>query len=91
MKKPHTPTKIIYLCVGDKCKQLGNKELAKQLKEKVKEIGLKHSVEIVKTECLGRCKFAPVGSIQPANEWFHQLNPKELKKIFSEAIEEDDA
>lgn len=89
MKRPHTPQKIFCLCTGDKCKHFGNKELAKYLRHKVKEEGLKHQIEIIKMECTGRCKFAPVGFIQPDNEWFYDLHPKELKHIFVTEIEKE--
>lgn len=68
-KTPKTPEQTIYCCTGSKCKKKGGKELAKSLKQLIKEAKLKGKVKVVKTGCNDFCKFAPVVSIQPKNEW----------------------
>lgn len=88
MSKFHAPEKAIYVCVGSKCGKRGGKEMCKELKELIKEKGLKDDVEIVKTECTDRCKFAPILSIQPANVWLREYSEKDAARIFKLAFQD---
>ena len=87
MSKFHQPEKAIYVCVGSKCGKRGGKDMCKELKHLIKENGLKDTVEIVKTECTDRCKFAPVLSVQPANVWLKEYDERDAVRIFRIASE----
>lgn len=87
MSKFHSPDKVIYVCVGSKCGKRGGKSICKELKDLVKTNGLKGEVEIIKTECTDRCKFAPVLSIQPANVWLKEYDSAEVEKILKIALQ----
>jgi NADH:ubiquinone oxidoreductase subunit E len=76
-----TPEKVVYICTGSKCKKKGSKDIYKDLKSRLKDEGLNKEIEIIKTECTGRCKFAPVLSIQPANAWLRELNEGDVSQI----------
>ncbi|TAE47001.1 MAG: (2Fe-2S) ferredoxin domain-containing protein [Cytophagales bacterium] len=78
-KKLHTPEKIILVCLGSKCKEKGNKDLVQDLKKTIKENHLKNTCEIIKVNCLGKCKYAPIVSVQPDNVWFSDITQKEIK------------
>jgi len=88
MSKFHAPEKAIYVCVGSKCGKRGGKDMCKELKELIKEKGLKDEVEIVKTECTDRCKFAPILSIQPANVWLKEYSEKDAPRILKMAFQD---
>jgi (2Fe-2S) ferredoxin len=81
MSKFHQPDRVIYVCVGSKCSKRGGKEMCKELKHLLKQEDLKDEVEIVKTECTDRCKFAPVLSVQPVNVWLKEYSEKDAPKI----------
>jgi (2Fe-2S) ferredoxin len=81
MGKFHQPEKAIFVCVGSKCGKRGGKEMCKELKHMLKEEGLKDEVEIIKTECTDRCKFAPILSVQPANIWLREYDEKDASSI----------
>lgn len=67
------------MCMGSKCKKY-NKEYYKELKDFLKEKHLHHQIEILKTECTGRCKHAPVACLQPQNIWLIEFSEKEWKQ-----------
>ena len=81
MSKFHQPDSVIYVCVGSKCSKRGGKEMCKELKHLLKQEELRDEVEIVKTECTDRCKFAPVLSVQPVNVWLKEYSEKDAPKI----------
>lgn len=82
----NTPEKVIYVCTGSKCKKKGGKEIGKSIREKIKEIGLKGKVEVIKTDCTDRCDYAPVICMQPANIWLSQTTDQKANEAFNEHI-----
>ena len=62
--------------------------MCKELKDLIKEKGLKDEVEIVKTECTDRCKFAPILSVQPANVWLREYSEKDASRILKLAFQD---
>jgi NADH:ubiquinone oxidoreductase subunit E len=89
MSKFHAPEKAIYVCVGSKCGKKGGKAICKEFKDIIKTNGLKDDIEIVKTECTDRCKFAPVLSIQPANVWVKEYSERDAFKFLKIAYNEE--
>jgi len=83
-KKPKFPDKSIFVCLGSKCKKHGSKEYAKSLKKMFKSKKNSIRMEVFKTECTGRCKFAPVLCIQPENEWHIQYDYEVLGTLFED-------
>lgn len=75
------PDNIVYVCNGPKCKKRGGKELKKFFKELAKGES-SSEIEVIKTGCTDRCRFAPVVSFQPANEWFPCMNEEKAKEEF---------
>jgi (2Fe-2S) ferredoxin len=55
--------------------------MCKELKHLLKQEDLRDEIEIVKTECTDRCKFAPVLSVQPVNVWLKEYDEKDASKI----------
>ncbi len=85
-QKYQPPQQIVYVCLGSKCKKAGNKDLAKKLKKQIKEAGLKGQVEVIRTECTGRCKLAPVCSLQPTNQWYTEFKEEEIQQTIKQEI-----
>ncbi len=55
--------------------------MVKDLKSWVKEEGLKSKVKVSKSSCLGHCESGITACIYPQNEWFHELEPKNLQAL----------
>lgn len=88
MSKPfNIPSQVLYICTGSKCKKRGGKELCKLFRDQVKSSGLKDTVEIIKTDCTDRCKFAPVMSIQPQNIWLHDVSEYQAAQLFQQYVQ----
>jgi (2Fe-2S) ferredoxin len=87
MSKFETPEKAIFVCVGSKCGKRGGKDMCKELKDQLKQYGLKDKVEIIKMECTDRCKFAPVLSVQPANVWFKEYEERDAIRILQTTLQ----
>ena len=85
MSKFHAPEKAIFVCTGSKCGKRGGKAICKELKDLIKENGLKDEVDVIKIECTDRCKFAPVLSIQPANIWLKEYDESDAPRILKMA------
>lgn len=80
------PDSVIYVCTGKSCKKKGGKEISKQLRGKIKDAGLKNTVEIIKTDCSDRCKTAPNVCFQPLNVWLASQSLSEIEKHFEQLI-----
>lgn len=88
MSKPFKiPNQVVYVCTGSKCKKRGGKELCKLFRDAAKSAGLKDTVEIIKTDCTDRCKFAPVLSIQPQNIWLHDVTEYQVPQLFQQYLQ----
>lgn len=60
--------------------------MCRLFRDLAKEHNLKDKVEIVKTDCTDRCKFAPVMSMQPRNVWLHSVREYEARMLFQQHI-----
>ncbi len=80
MSKFRIPENTLYICVGSKCSKKGSKDLCKSLKSYLLKQGI-DDVELIKTECTDRCKFAPVLAAQPANIWLKEYTAKDVVKL----------
>jgi (2Fe-2S) ferredoxin len=85
-KELKTPESVIYVCAGSKCSKKGSKDIGKQFRQLIKDNGYKNEVEVIKTECTDRCKFAPIVCFQPQNTWYHEVDFLDVKSIFDEEI-----
>jgi (2Fe-2S) ferredoxin len=80
-KGSKAPEKVVYICTGSKCKKKDSKDFYKDLKSTLKDAGLNKEIEIIKTECTGRCKFAPVLAVQPANVWLREYDEGDISQV----------
>jgi (2Fe-2S) ferredoxin len=85
-KSFRTPQQVIYVCTGSKCKKRGGKEISRLLRDCVKSAGRKDSVEIIKTDCTDRCKFAPVMSFQPQNIWLKEVTEQQALQFLDQYV-----
>jgi NADH:ubiquinone oxidoreductase subunit E len=79
------PDKTLYICTDSKCGKRGGKEMYKIAKSFVKYT-TDPEIEVVRTECTDRCKYAPVCSLQPDNIWLKEYSEKEVLKLLSDMV-----
>ena len=79
MGKFTVPDKVLYICTGSKCSKKGGKDMYKLAKAYVKHST--ENIEVVRTECTDRCKYAPVCAMQPGNTWLKEYHQKEVLKL----------
>ena len=84
MSKFHIPETTLYICTGSKCSKRGSKQLYKILKAYFKGAGRKEDIELIKTECTDRCKYAPVLSVQPGNIWLKEYSENEVLQLLED-------
>lgn len=82
MKKPQFPDISLFVCNGSKCGK--HKDFRKMLKSELKNRFSEEEVEVFRTECTDRCKFAPVVSLQPSNIWYYECDEDTIPHIFEE-------
>ncbi len=88
MSKFHVPETALYLCTGSKCSKRGGKETYKYLKSYLKKSGL-DDIELIRTECTDRCKFAPVMAAQPRNIWLKEYTIKDVMQLLEQIAGKD--
>ena len=79
MGKFTVPDKTLYICTDSKCGKKGGKDMYKLAKAYAKVAT--ENIEVVRTECTDRCKYAPVCAIQPGNIWLKEYHQKEVLKL----------
>jgi len=87
-KEKNTPSKLIYICTGDKCKKRGGKEISKLLGSYAENHGL-NDVGIIKTHCTDNCKHGPVVCLQPDNAWHFHVDEHKAIALLKNLREKD--
>jgi len=83
----------VFCCHGGDCTKNGAREALKELRAQIRELGLKHEVRIVKTECADECKNGPIvivgaetGSTPSGLAWYRKVHPKDAASIAAEHL-----
>ena len=92
--KPRSETTYsVFCCQGSDCTKAGAKEILKEFRDEIKDSGLKRRTHIVKTQCAGLCKCAPVVAVfaeQPQGVqplvWYGKLKLKDARRIVDEHL-----
>ncbi|HEY9488748.1 MAG TPA: (2Fe-2S) ferredoxin domain-containing protein [Chryseosolibacter sp.] len=87
-KEKHTPTKIVYICTGEKCKKRGSKEIAKSLRDFTKHHRL-GDLGVIRTHCTDNCKHGPVVCLQPGSEWHFHVDEHKAIALVKKLDEKD--
>ena len=56
------------------------------LRDLCKDHGLKHQVEIIKTDCTDRCKHGPIVCLQPQNHWLYETTEGKARRVFEDEV-----
>ena len=70
------------------CLRRGSLEVYHRFKDRVKELGLRNRVMVVRTGCLKHCSRGITVAVQPGNVWYAQVTPGDLDEICRRHLEE---
>ncbi len=75
----------VFVCTSGKtCPTQQSKEVFTALRTAVVEAGLKASVRVNPSGCLGQCGHGPMVVVYPEDAWYHQVQPADAVRIVSE-------
>lgn len=78
--------KKILVCGGTGCLSAKGAEIVENLRNSIKEHGLKNEVEVIQTGCFGFCEKGPIVKIMPENTFYIEVKPEDAEKIIVEDI-----
>ena len=59
-KKSNKINQVVMICNGSDCKKKGSKDLYKTCRQSLKTLGCAKETLVVRSECTGLCKQAPI-------------------------------
>jgi (2Fe-2S) ferredoxin len=84
--------KIVFVCVNQRephevcCANRDSVEIARRLKQSVKERGVSRYVRVSKSGCQDVCSKGPNVMIFPDNIWYHGVKPDNADQILEEIL-----
>ncbi len=78
--------KKILVCGGTGCLSAKGEEIVENLRNSIKEHGLKNDVEVIQTGCFGFCEKGPIVKIMPENTFYIEVKPEDAERIVVEDI-----
>ncbi len=84
--KMKLPKKTFLVCTGKKCGSKGGNAHYKNLRGMVRKEGMKDEVQVMRLQCTGHCKMAPLVGVMPKNKWYGQTDDTKVEKLFKKAI-----
>ena len=80
----------VFVCNGDRCRELspqddaGQSQYKNELKAQVGALGLKGKVRVSQCGCLGVCETAPNIMCYPRGDAYAQVKPSDLQNILQD-------
>ena len=90
--RPPPYERTIFVCCNerepgeDACANRGAVQLQKDLKAKVKEMGLNGRVRVSRSMCFGLCSEGPNVCVMPDNAWYRGVGPADLPAIIARYV-----
>lgn len=78
--------KKIVVCGGTGCLSAKGEQIVENLRNSIKEHGLKNDVEVIQTGCFGFCEKGPIVKIMPENTFYIEVKPEDAERIVVEDI-----
>ena len=84
--------RTIFFCCNERdpgeaaCANRGARDLQAQLKQYVKDHGLKQKVRVMRSSCMDLCASGPNVCIQPDNVWYAHVQREDLQSIIDRWI-----
>jgi (2Fe-2S) ferredoxin len=79
---------VVFVCTGSSCREAGAADVLAELKAARKELGLKESVHLVRSRCMGRCDDACNVVVTPGTCWYGEVTPKTARRIAREHLKD---
>ncbi|MBA3891897.1 MAG: (2Fe-2S) ferredoxin domain-containing protein [Gemmatimonadaceae bacterium] len=77
----------IFVCnMGKTCSREGGDQVYKELKQAVKDAGLKGSCRVNQAGCMNQCGHGPMVVVYPADVWYAGVTPRNARRIVIEHI-----
>ena len=77
-----------FICQGKRCAAKGSEGLYEEMKDRIKDLGLKGEVKLTKSGCQSVCKetetegkFSPVMVIYPEGTWYRNVASSDIDEI----------
>jgi (2Fe-2S) ferredoxin len=78
----------VHVCLGPNCSARGSKALLTYLEDRIWELGLQRSVEVIGTSCRDRCDWGPSMNVYPGPVLYNEFDHAALDCIVSEHLSE---
>ncbi len=88
MTRPEKLVAHILVCAHKNCLKQGAREVAKELKQCLRENDLKRRVMLTAVDCLDQCGDGPLAVVYPDGVWYGDLKVEDARKIVEEHIME---
>ena len=92
MRKENLPfKKHIFVCVNERdegacCGPAGGTQIREQLKQLVKDKGLKGTIRVSQSGCMDQCAKGPNVMVFPDNIWYLGVTQADIPRIFEEIL-----
>lgn len=75
----------IFVCnLGKTCSRAGGDQVYKELKQAVKDAGLKGVCRVNQAGCMNQCGHGPMVVVYPADVWYAGVTPRHVRRIVTE-------
>ncbi len=79
-------THHILVCTHKHCLKMGGREAGKELKQALKDHGLRERVLVTAVDCLDQCGAGPVVVVYPEGVWYGGIDGESARQIVKRHI-----
>ena len=78
----------VFVCTGGKtCSRAGADDVYDELKQRVKDAGLKGVVRVNRAGCMNQCGHGPMVVVYPEDVWYARVDARAARRIAAEHLE----
>jgi (2Fe-2S) ferredoxin len=82
--------KHVFVCsTGKTCPTKGSEEIVIEMKNLVRDLGLKKEIRVNKAGCMGQCGHGPMVVVYPEAVWYSGVQLSDAKEIVESHLKED--
>ncbi|WP_031516079.1 NuoF family protein [Desulfofalx alkaliphila] len=79
----------VLVCGGTGCHSTGCQAVAEELEKAIADSGLKNSVKLLQTGCMGACQLGPVVMVYPGAYHYCSVQPGDIADIVNDHLKND--
>ena len=76
-----TPSRHVMVCAGTGCTSSNSEEIISELNVQIEKHGLRETVRVVQTGCLGLCAKGPIVIVHPDDCMYTMVTPEDVPEI----------